>query len=94
MESEQHFVVTNKTFISVWAALVALTVITVLVAQAHKGNTSVLVPLVIATTKASLVLWYFMHLKYEKKLFKLMLLVPIITLLVILGLTFLDIWFR
>jgi hypothetical protein len=35
-----------------------------------------------------------MHLKYESKLFKVLLLVPIATLTVIIGLTFFDIWYR
>jgi cytochrome c oxidase subunit 4 len=50
--------------------------------------------ILIASTKASLVLWFFMHLKNEKKVFKLLLFVPIITISIIIGLTFFDIWYR
>ncbi|HEY6011007.1 MAG TPA: hypothetical protein VIX18_06000 [Nitrospirota bacterium] len=39
-------------------------------------------------------LWFFMHLKYEARLFKLLLLVPIVTLAVIIGLTFVDVGYR
>jgi len=60
----------------------------------HLGRFSTLTALVIASIKASLVLWFFMHLKYEKRLFRYMLLVPVATLTVIIGLTFLDIWYR
>jgi len=35
-----------------------------------------------------------MHLKYERRLFKALFLVPIATLAVIIGLTFFDIWYR
>jgi hypothetical protein len=35
-----------------------------------------------------------MHLKYEKRVFKILLLVPIATLTFIIGLTFFDIWYR
>jgi hypothetical protein len=35
-----------------------------------------------------------MHLKYESRLFKWLLLAPIVTLAVIIGLTFFDIWYR
>jgi hypothetical protein len=35
-----------------------------------------------------------MHLKYEKKVFKLLFFAPIVTISVIIGLTFFDIWYR
>jgi cytochrome c oxidase subunit 4 len=40
------------------------------------------------------VLNYFMHLKYEDRVFKVMLLVSIVTLATIIGLTFFDVAFR
>jgi cytochrome c oxidase subunit 4 len=48
----------------------------------------------VASIKASLVLWFFMRLKYEKRLFKLLLFLPIITVSIIIVLTFSDIWYR
>ncbi|OHB76324.1 MAG: cytochrome-c oxidase [Planctomycetes bacterium RBG_16_59_8] len=82
------------TFILVWCALLALTGITVAVADLHFGYASVLIALIIASFKAALVLDYFMHLKYEERLFKIMLLVAFATLAVVIGLTFLDTAFR
>jgi cytochrome c oxidase subunit 4 len=58
------------------------------------GEWSMLANLLIASTKASLVLWFFMHLKYENKLFKMLFFVPISTITIIIGLTFFDIWYR
>ena len=58
------------------------------------GAFSTLAAIVIASIKASFVLWFFMHLKYEKRLLKLLLLVPIVTLAVIIGMTFIDVWYR
>jgi cytochrome c oxidase subunit IV len=94
MEEQHGYIGGTRTYVIVWAALLALTATTIFVAGMHLGRFSILTALVIASIKASLVLWFFMHLKYEKRLFKVMLLVPIATLTVILGLTFLDIWFR
>ncbi len=94
MQEQGKHTVPTSTFIVVWIALLILTALTVMVAELHIGRASVLVPLVIASAKAGLVLWFFMHLKYEKRLFKLLLLMPIGTLLVILLLTFADIWYR
>ncbi len=94
MEKPEHHIVPYKTFIFVWIALVVLTATTITVAGLHLGRFSMLTALVIASIKASLVLWFFMHLKYEKRVFKILLLVPIATLTFIIGLTFFDIWYR
>lgn len=94
MEEQHGHIGGTRTYVSIWIALLALTAITITVAGMHLGKFSILTALIIASVKASLVLWFFMHLKYEKRLFKYMLLVPIATLTVILGLTFLDIWYR
>jgi len=93
IEQENH-IVSTKTFVSVWIALLTLTAVTVTVAKADLGAFSTFAAIVIASVKASLVLWFFMHLKYEKMLLKLLLLVPIVTLAVIIGMTFIDVWYR
>ena len=92
-EPEAHIIV-PRTFITVWLALLALTAITVTVAGLHLGAFSTLAAIVIASVKAGLVLWFFMHLKYERLFFKVLLLVPTVTLAVIIGLTFVDVWYR
>ena len=94
MDSQNKHIVGNRTFINIWAMLLALTAVTITVAKLHLGRFSILAALAIASLKASLVLWYFMHLKYENKLFQYLLLVPIATLAVIIGLTFFDILYR
>jgi cytochrome c oxidase subunit 4 len=94
---EQHqetHAVGAKTFIANWIALLALTGLTIGAAELQMGKWSMLANLLIASAKASLVLWFFMHLKYESRLFKLLLLVPIVTITIIIGFTFLDIWYR
>lgn len=94
MNEQNTHIVDYGVFIAVWGVLIALTAATVTVAGLHLGRFSTLTALIIASLKAGLVLWYFMHLKYEQKLFKVLLLVPIATLTVIIGLTFFDIWYR
>jgi len=94
MEEQNVHIGRPKTYVAVWLALLALTAITITVAGMHLGTFSTLTALLIASIKASLVLWLFMHLKYEKKLFKFLFLIPIVTLTVMIGLTFLDIWYR
>lgn len=94
MNEQDKHIVGYGVFTAVWAVLIVLTVVTVMVARMHLGKAGIVAALLIASLKAGLVLWYFMHLKYEHKLFKVLLLVPVVTLSVILGLTFVDIWYR
>ncbi len=94
MSEEKKHIVGNRTFLFVWVALVTLTAITVTVAELRLGRFSMLTALVIASLKAGLVLWFFMHLKYESRLFKWLFFAPIVTLAVIIGITFFDIWYR
>lgn len=91
---QEHVIVPDRVFVSVWVALLILTGVTIKAAQMHMGEWSMLANLLIASTKASLVLWFFMHLKYEKKIFKMLFLVPIATITIIIGFTFFDIWYR
>jgi cytochrome c oxidase subunit IV len=86
--------VPTRLFIIVWITLLCLTGLTITAARMQMGAWSMVANIVIATTKASLVLWFFMHLKYEKRVFKLLLIVPLITISIIIGLTFFDIWYR
>ncbi len=82
------------TFITVWIALLILTGVTIEAAHLRMGEWSMLANILIASTKASLVLWFFMHLKYEGKFFRLLFFIPIGTITIIIGLTFFDIWYR
>lgn len=92
-EGEIH-IVGYGTYVVVWVGLLLFTALTVSVAGLNLGKLSVIAALAIAATKSSLVLNYFMHLKYEDRVFKIMLLVALLTLATILGLTFFDVSFR
>jgi cytochrome c oxidase subunit 4 len=94
MTDNSRHIASDKTFILVWIVLLILTGVTIRAAQMRMGAWSMLANILIASTKAILVLWFFMHLKFERKLFKLLLFVPIITISIIIGLTFFDIWYR
>jgi cytochrome c oxidase subunit IV len=55
-------------YFGIFGALMALTAITVAVAWVNLGSLNILVALGVAVFKASLVVLYFMHLKYSSKL--------------------------
>ena len=64
----EHHHVTFDVYIKIFAALIVLTVVTVLAAQVDFGPLNTIVAFGIATVKAILVLAYFMHLKYDNML--------------------------
>jgi len=81
-------------FIGIWAALMALTAVTVWSAGFDLGFLNVIVAMSIASTKASLVVFFFMHLKYENLTLKLMVLTAFVILAIFIGLTFFDTAYR
>lgn len=90
----EHEPVSYGLYFLAWFALVVLTAITVTVAGMSFGSFSVFMALLIAAIKASIVLYFFMHLKYESRMFHIMLFIVLVTLVVFIGLTFTDILFR
>ena len=63
-------VISYRTYIIVWLLLLALTSILVLVSELFHEALAVWAMLVLTPSKAGLVLFYFMHLKYEKTALK------------------------
>lgn len=64
----EHHHITFDVYMKVFWALIGLTVITVLAARVDFGVLNAVVAFTIATLKAVLVLGYFMHLKYDNML--------------------------
>lgn len=77
-------------YVSVWITLLALTIITLISARFHFGNLNIIIALLIASFKALIVALFFMHLKYERSLFKNSIVFVLFTIVVIIGLTFFD----
>ncbi len=92
-EKSDH-IVSYGTYVNVWIALMLLLAATIAVAKVEIAKYSVLVNLLIASIKAGLVLFFFMHLKYERWLLKAMLFMVIATLTAVIALFFADVMFR
>ena len=56
-----------RKYVAVWIALMVLTVVTVKVSYFNFGIMNLVVAMGVATLKASLVVLFFMHLKYDEK---------------------------
>ncbi len=78
----------------VWAALMLLLAATIAVTKLDVSRYSVLLNLLISTVKAGLVLFFFMHLKYERWFLKTLLFMVLATLASVIALFFSDVWYR
>jgi cytochrome c oxidase subunit IV len=77
-------------FIGVWIALLVATGLTVFVASMDLGAWSAPIALIIATFKATIVILFFMEIKYQTKMTKTVLLSAFFFLALLLGLTMSD----
>jgi cytochrome c oxidase subunit 4 len=76
--------------ITVFVALVVLTWITVAVTMIDLGSLNLWIALAIATVKASLVVLYFMHLRYDRPFNAIILVTALLFLFLFLGITIMD----
>jgi cytochrome c oxidase subunit 4 len=83
-------IATVRSYITIFLVLMVLTAVTVLVAYVNLGQLNKVVALGIATFKASLVILYFMHVKYSSRLTKLVVMAGFFFLVILLGLTMTD----
>lgn len=85
-----HHVVPLRVYFAIFAALMVLTAATVAVAYVDLGRLNTFVALAIAVTKASLVVLFFMHVKYSTKLTWLVVASGFVFLVIMLGFTLAD----
>lgn len=90
----EHHIVSPKVYITIFLVLMACTVLTVEAAKvdlnAYFNGLNIIVALVIATLKASLVVLFFMHGKYSPKRTKLVIICSLFWLATMLFMTMSD----
>jgi cytochrome c oxidase subunit 4 len=94
MENEKSHIIPYRTFLLVLVGLVILTIVSVAVTKIHLGALTVFIALLIATVKSSFVLWIFMHLKFENRMFKLSVIGVVLLIAAVIIITLLDYLFR
>jgi|SRR5665213_290011 len=90
---EPH-IVPKRVYLLVFFALIVLTWVTTLVSRIDLGRWNIFVALAIAIVKASLVILFFMHVKYSTKLTKLIVMCGFFWLCLLLFITMADLWTR
>jgi cytochrome c oxidase subunit 4 len=77
-------------YLTIFFALMIGTALTVAAAFVNLGTFNFPVAMLIAVFKASLVVWYFMHMKYQSHLTKLSLATGLFFLAILLGMMLID----
>jgi cytochrome c oxidase subunit IV len=91
--SESH-IVPVKTYVFVFLTLIVMTWVTAYVSTVDLGRLNVFVALSIAIFKASLVILFFMHVKYGSRLTKFIILAGLYWLILLLFIAMVDLWTR
>ena len=93
----EHHIVPVRTYVLVFAALIVGTLLTFGVAYVDLGRFNIVVALLIACLKASLVVLFFMHVLYSTRLTKAIVITGFSTLLILFFFTLTDLvsrgWF-
>lgn len=90
MSEQKHHIIPYKVYYLVFGALIFLTISTVSTASVDLGGLNVPIALAFAGAKASLVVMFFMALKYDSKVNVMVFGVGLLFVLVFLGFTLLD----
>lgn len=93
-EHHHDHIVALPVYFAVFAALIILTWVTAFVATIDLGRLNVFVALSIAIFKASLVLLFFMHVKWATRLTKMIVMAGLYWLILLLFIVMMDIWTR
>jgi len=89
-EHDEHHIVSPLQYSMVFGALLLGTLITVLAADVDLGVFNPIIALAIASTKAVIVILFFMHVKYQSRLIKMTVGAGFFTFLILITMTLSD----
>jgi cytochrome c oxidase subunit 4 len=93
-EEQEHHIVSPVTYAIIFAALLIGTAITIGASYIDMGQWNPVIAIAIACAKATLVVLFFMHIKYSSKLMKLTVGAGLFTFLVLVGMSLSDYFTR
>ncbi len=94
MSEEKQHISSYQSHIFVLTALLVLTAASVAVTSLEMGSFNTLVAMIIAGSKAAIVLIWFMHLKFDNKLYAIFTTLVFVIFLLVLYITFFDYSYR
>lgn len=94
MDNHATHIVPYKTYVVILLFLLTFTALSILITSYDLGPLAVTAALIFASLKTTLVLLYFMHLKFEEKFIGAMVAVVLFVFLIVIVITFLDYSYR
>ncbi len=94
MSEHKPHIVAYKDHLLVLFILIALTVLTVAITSIELGPYNTAAAMLIASVKASIVLLYFMHLKFDQKVYRIMVTIVLAIYAAVIVVTFFDYLYR
>jgi cytochrome c oxidase subunit IV len=94
MSSETKHIVPYYAYLMILAGLITLTLLSVAITHIELREYTILGALLFAGIKSYLVVYYFMHIKYEKPLYKRMVIFVFVLFVLVLFITFIDYLYR
>jgi len=94
MKNHDNHISSDAANLKVLLILLILTTLSILAIKIHVGAFTVALALLLASVKVTIVLTYFMHLKFEHLLLRVMVGVVFLLFAIVIGITFIDYYFR
>jgi len=94
MSEHKNHISSYKSQIVVLLTLIVLTVLTVTITSVHLGPYNTAAAMLIASIKGAIVLLYFMHLKFDEKIYRFMATLVLSIYAVVIIITFFDYLYR
>ncbi len=91
---EEHHIVPKRVYFLVFLTLIVMTWVTTWISTVDLGRFNIFVALSIAIFKASLVILFFMHVKYGTRLTKMIVMAGVYWLILVLFIAMVDLWTR
>jgi cytochrome c oxidase subunit IV len=79
-----------RVLVTVWGSLLALTALTVAVAGVDLGSLNLALAMLIATAKATLVVLFFMHMRYDRPLYAIVFVTALLFVALFISFALLD----
>ena len=94
MSSEKNHITENAVYLKTWVVLLLLTAINLTIATLSHGKLISGLIILVSVVQAAIALTWFMHLRWDNRLFKVLVIGVFLMYTVILLITFLDYSFR
>ena len=94
MSEHKNHISSYTSHIVVLLSLLLLTVLTVTITSVHLGPFNTAAAMLIASIKGAIVLLYFMHLKFDEKIYRFMVTLVLAIYAVVIIITFFDYLYR